>query len=70
MRRTPVSSTNIRSVGYDSSSQTLEVEFHNGGIYQYYGVPSSVYQGLMNASSHGSYLAQHIKDRYRYRKVG
>lgn len=69
MKRTPVSSSNLRSVGYDSSTSTLEVEFNDGSIYQYSGVPSSVYQGLMAASSHGSYLHAHIKDRYPYRKI-
>lgn len=39
MNRNPVSSSNVKSVGYDSESSRLEVEFHHGGIYQYYGVP-------------------------------
>lgn len=51
MNRTPVSSSNLKSVGYDESSKTLEVEFLNGTVYQYSGVPASVYQGLMSASS-------------------
>jgi hypothetical protein len=71
MNRTPVSSSNLASVGYDSSTQVLEVAFLHGGIYQYSGVPSSVYSGLMAASSHGSYFDQHVKKAsYSYRKVG
>ena len=70
MTRHHVSSSNVRSVGYDEASQTLEVEFHNGGIYHYYGVPVSIYQGFMAAGSKGTYLHNHIKDRYRYQKVG
>jgi len=70
MQRKPVSSSNIASIGYDADSNTLEIQFKNGGIYRYYGVPQTVYAGLMAASSHGSYLAQAIKDRYRYEKVG
>lgn len=69
MQRTPVNSSNLSSVGYDAQTATLEVAFHNGGIYQYDGVPASTYAGLMAASSHGSYLAQYIKGRYRHRKV-
>lgn len=69
MNRQPVQSSNIASIGYDVASQTLEVEFLNGGVYQYFGVPQNVYQGLMNASSHGEYLAQNIKGHYRYSKV-
>ena len=36
MIRQPVSSSNIRSIGYDSMSSTLEIEFHSGGVYQYF----------------------------------
>lgn len=69
MQRIRVSSSNISSIGYDPESQTLEIEFHDGSIYQYDGVPQSIYDGLMSASSHGQYLHQYIKDRYRHRKV-
>ena len=69
MPRRPVRSSNITSIGYDAASHTLEVEFHTGSVYQYYNVPESVYRGLMNASSHGSYLAQYVKEVYRYREV-
>ncbi|WP_235505276.1 KTSC domain-containing protein [Acidovorax sp. Leaf160] len=67
----PVSSSNLTSVGYDAASSTLRIAFLNGGIYEYFGVPSSVHAGLMSASSHGSYFDTHIKKGpYRYRKVG
>ena len=69
MERQPVTSSNIKSIGYDVATSTLEVEFHNGGVYQYSGVPESVYVGLMQAASHGSYFHQHIRDRYSYIKV-
>ncbi len=61
MNRTPVSSSNLRSIGYSSETQTLEVEFLNGGLYSYSGVPASVHAGLMSASSHGSYFDAKIK---------
>lgn len=40
MDRTPVSSTNLKSVGYDAVNRVLEIEFHDGGIYQYFNVQS------------------------------
>ena len=70
MLRVPVVSTNLRSVGYDPATSVLEVEFHGGGIYQYFGVPGSVHAGLMQAGSKGRYLDSFVKGRYRYRKVG
>jgi hypothetical protein len=70
MVRQPVSSSNLRSVGYEPARRLLEIEFHHGGVYQYTGVPEPVYRGLMGAGSKGSYHADHIKDRYNYRRIG
>ena len=41
MERQHVNSSNLESVGYDPTTQTLEIEFLNGGLYQYSGVPES-----------------------------
>jgi hypothetical protein len=70
IKRTQVQSSNLRSVGYDPSSKVLEVEFKSLEVYQYFDVPRSVYDGLMNADSHGTYLNQYVKEaRYRYKKM-
>lgn len=69
MKRQPVTSSNLASVGYDAPSRILEIEFHSGGTYQYSGVPGSVHSGLVGAASKGSYFAQNIKNVYPYKKV-
>lgn len=70
MERIPVQSSNLASVGYDPATATLEVEFLNGSVYQYFGVPESVYEGLLNAPSKGSYLDQHVKKAgYSYNRI-
>ena len=69
MNRIFVESSNLRSVGYDSTTQTLEIEFNNSGIYQYSNVPQSVYNELMSASSHGSYFSANIRNSYQYTKI-
>jgi hypothetical protein len=70
VHRTPVTSSNLRSVGYDPSTRTLEIEFHKTGVYEYSGVPQFVYDGLMSAGSHGTYFDRHIKKGgYPYRRV-
>ncbi|WP_079056449.1 KTSC domain-containing protein [Streptomyces caeruleatus] len=61
MQRISVASTNLASVGYESNSRTLEVQFRNGSVYQCAGVPEAVYSGLMNAASKGSYLDAFVK---------
>lgn len=69
MQRTRVSSSNLRSVGYDIDTQILEIRFHHGGVYKYYGVPHSVYAGLMAARSKGRYHHRNIKRSYRYKRI-
>jgi len=69
MDRVPVQSSNLASVGYDPQSLTLEIEFINGGIYQYFGVPQETYEGLMNAGSKGSYFHNQIKNVYSYSRI-
>lgn len=68
MNMTPVTSSNLVSVGYDRGTSTLRIRFHSG-TYDYYGVPESIYNGLMNASSKGTYHHQYIKHGFKYRKV-
>jgi hypothetical protein len=58
-----VNSSAIRAVGYDG--HTLTVEFHSGRIHDHPGVPYSVYVGLMQAASKGSFYNQYIRGRYR-----
>lgn len=69
MNRTPVDSSNLASVGYDASSEILEVEFKHGGIYQYSDVPEDVYEELMSASSHGIYFSANIRNDFNYIKI-
>jgi uncharacterized protein len=70
MERTAVqSSSNIASIGYDNQSETLEIEFLNGSIYQYFDIPERIYKELMGADSYGKYFASVIKGNYRYSKV-
>ena len=70
MNRRVVSSSNVASVGYDATTQTLEVEFLNGSVYQYYDVPEHMFESMMRAPSKGVFLNANIKDRYAYSRVG
>lgn len=69
MYRVQVKSSNLKSVGYDTETKTLEVEFQDGGLYQYLNVPAVVHRDLLNAPSHGKYFAYFIKNSYRFKKV-
>jgi hypothetical protein len=69
MNRTAVSSSSVRSVGYDEASQTLEVEFNSGGIYQYSGVPKKLSERFLTAPSKGRFFDQNIRDKFRTVKM-
>jgi hypothetical protein len=64
MERDTVNSSSLTSVGYDVATETLEVEFHGGRIYQYYNVPQFTYETLMQQSSIGSFFNANIKDNF------
>ena len=70
MDRYSVASSNISAVGYDEQFETLEVEFLNGSIYQYYNVPRNLYEQLMQAGSKGRFLNTYIKNAYPYSRIG
>ena len=69
MQREQVSSSNIRSIGYELNSKTLEIEFRDGGIYQYFNVGSNIYNKMISAPSIGSFFHKYIKGKYNWQKV-
>lgn len=66
----PVSSSNIESVGYSEENQEVYVQFLNGSIYVYKGVPLHEYENLRDAPSLGSYLHRNYKNVYPYERIG
>ncbi len=71
MKRIPVKSSILKSVGYDLKNKRLEIEFLTFEVYQYKNVSPEHYITLMNPpekSSHGIFFHSHINYRYDYRK--
>ena len=69
MDRQNVDSSMAASVGYDSETSTLEIEFRNSGeVWQYYDVPEHVYNEMMGGSI-GRYFQNEIKNQYRENRV-
>lgn len=63
-----VSSSNINSVGYDPSTNTLAIQF-GSGTYHYKGVTQDEYDALRNAKSVGSHFAANIRPKYEGKKI-
>lgn len=61
-----VSSSRIRSVGWESN--TMYVQFHDGATYAYFDVSHSEYQSFMNSPSLGSALSK-LDKVHQYRRL-
>lgn len=71
MQMTPVSSSNIRAIGYMGG--VLRVTFFSKNseeTYDHEGVPAGVYQQFLAAASKGSFYHEYIKGKYAYKKLG
>jgi len=68
MNRTAVDSSQIKSIGYDEGTQTLDVEFrYSGSVYTYSDVPKSVYDEMMASESVGKFFNAKVKGGgYKY----
>lgn len=64
-----VNSSDLESVGYDSDTNMLVVEFKSGNTYSYEGVSQDMYNELISSDSIGKYFNQYIKGSYNYSKV-
>ncbi|HEU4882552.1 MAG TPA: KTSC domain-containing protein [Longimicrobium sp.] len=69
MKRERLDSSSLASAGYDPAAHVLEVEFHNGGVYQYLEVEDEEYQAFSTAPSKGRYLNTEIKPDHPARKL-
>lgn len=65
MEMIPVNSSAIRAVGYDTNTARMRIAFVEGQTYDFCRVPQKVFDGLLHASSKGSYYNVHIRDRYQ-----
>ena len=64
-----MSSSLIRSVGYDADARVLEVELVAGQVYRYRDVSPFIYEGLLAAKSKGTFFNKKIARRFPYEQV-
>ena len=70
MKRILVTSSNLRSVGYDAKQRELQVEFHSSGTYAFSGVHPNTHRALMSATSKGKAFWRLVRDKYPFQKGG
>jgi hypothetical protein len=47
-----IQSDNVQAAGYDAASMVMKVQFDNGALYEYYGVPSDLWTSFVAAQPH------------------
>lgn len=70
MERRNISSSMIKSIGYDANASTLEIEFNNGAVWQYYDFPESDWYEFDSTESQGKFFHASIKGAYREAQIG
>lgn len=60
----------IKSIGYDNSSSTLEIEFSSGVIWNYFDVPESLWYEFQGNESKGKFFHANIKNKFAETQVG
>lgn len=58
-----------RLIDFQYKGTTLEINFADGSSYEYFGLPKSVYNSLINSNTPDRFARRHIYHSYVYRKV-
>lgn len=61
MNRTPVKSSQIKAIGHNPKTNTLEVEFPDGSLYSYANFTKEHHEAFMASPSLGSHFIKTIK---------
>jgi KTSC domain len=69
MKLIPVDSSSVRSIGYEEERSILYVQFNDGDVYEYFGVPTGDFIDLLHTESIGWFVNKQIKPYYDYRKL-
>jgi hypothetical protein len=62
-------SSHLERSKYNPMEHALDIQFANGSIYRYHGVPPREYQAFLDADSQGEHHAANIKSNYVTKKI-
>ena len=69
MERKKVSSSHVRTIGYDVREQILEIEYFSGSVIQYSRVSSEIHRRLMVSTTMKSCIEDNIQDNYTEKRI-
>ena len=59
----------LKAAAYHDKLAVLELAFHSGAVYRYFGVPAQIYHQLLRAESKGTYFNSYIQDHFNFTKL-
>ena len=62
-------SDNVVNAGYDYATRTLQLQFRDGSVYEYYDRAPVVWRDYQAAGSKGSFVCHRLTPAGKYRKV-
>ena len=62
-------SSHLKSADYDSKAQRLDVGFHDGSRWRYWGVTPATWSAFEAAKSKGRFFREAIRDGHRAEKL-
>lgn len=65
----PVTSSQVKAIGYDQATKTLAIKFNSGGVYHYDNVEPEKHTAFMAAESKGKFFGKEIRGKHEHRKV-
>jgi hypothetical protein len=69
MKRRRITSSVIAELGYEQETNTMELKFTTGRVYQYFMVPAAAFDALLKSKSVGRYFNREIRDQYPNREI-
>jgi len=64
-----ITSSSIKSAGFDPKTGEMEVEFQTGRKYRYQNVPQGTYDSFVNAKSQGKFFGSEIRPLFKFEKA-
>lgn len=59
----------LEDIEYNYEYNSLRVRFTSGSRYRYRNVPLRIWNGLVKASSKGTFFNEHILDNYKFQRI-
>ena len=69
MQMHPITSSQIREIGHDASTETLAVRFNTGALYHYAAFPAAKFAQFMESESKGGFFGKNVKGAHEYTRI-